>query len=323
MHYGKSVLRLASAAAALALFCTQALAQTYPSAKPIALIVPFAAGGVTDLSARIIAKSMSQSLGQTIIVENRAGAAGKTGTEAAARAQPDGYTLMVGNSGTHVVAALTATGYNPIEDFTFVAKFGEYPFVVVCNPKLDATDLKGLIALMRSKPDGLTFSNPGAAGQGHLLAAYLGLEAGGKVVHVPYRGGGPALQDVVAGSIDCTIDGTAHPNIEAGVIKAFAVTTAERDPRLPNVPTLKESGFKNYALAGWQSIMGPRNIPIDIVEKLATSVNKALEEKEVVDSLSKIGMFPSRGDAAELKTLVERELALYRDVAKKVGIVGN
>lgn len=296
-------------------------AQEYPT-KPITVIVAFAAGGVSDLSVRILADHMSRTLGQPVVIENRGGAGGRTGTEMSARAAPDGYTLVLGNAGTHgvVPAAYKSIGYDPVEDFTFIAQYGAYPFTLICNNDLAVANFDELAARIRSEPEAVTFSNPGAGGQGHMLAALLETRLDAKVLHVAYQGAGPAKQDVISGVADCTIDGAARAQVVSGEVRAFAVASATRDPAIPDIPTFGEVGVENFELPGWLSLMGPSGMDQKQVEKLAEAVEAAVSDPGVVQALDGIGVIAGYAGPEELKELVVEDLATYRQVAQDAGI---
>jgi tripartite-type tricarboxylate transporter receptor subunit TctC len=293
-------------------------AGNYPS-RPITLIIPYAAGGVTDIVARVITAKMGEMLGERFIVENRAGAGGAIGTAAAARATPDGYTLLLGNAGTHSTAPLIHrnAGYDPLKDFSVIAPLGAYTFVLICNPKVPANSLSELITLAKREPGKMTYGSAGMGSNVHFIFEYFKLRAGIDFTHVPYRGAGPMMNDIIAGRIDCTFDGTSKRLIDAGQVRAFAVASIKRDPLYPNLPTLDEAGLRGFNLPGWQSLMGPRGLPEAIIRKLNESANAATRDQAVIDRLKAIGFHAGGGTVEELRAFVESDSGTYRRIAKE------
>lgn len=288
----------------------------YPS-RPITLIVPYAAGGVTDIVARIISAKMGEVLGQRFLVENHAGAGGGIGTAAAARAAPDGYTLLLGNAGTHSTAPVihAAVGYDPVKDFSFVAPFGSYTFVLICNPKVQANSVSELIALAKREPGKMTYGSAGMGSNVHFIFEYFKLRAGIDFTHVPYRGAGPMMNDLIAGRIDCTFDGTSKQLIDAGQVRALAVASIKRDSLYPDLPTLDEAGLRGFDLPGWQSLMGPKGLPESIIRKLNESANTAVLDQTVIDRLKAIGFHAAGGTSEDLRAFVKSDSNTFRRIA--------
>jgi tripartite-type tricarboxylate transporter receptor subunit TctC len=307
-------LHLAAGGAAVPALSPIARAQTYPS-RPITLIVPFAAGGGADVVLRIIAERMRSILGQTIIVENVSGANGNIGTGRVFRAAPDGYTLGAGNWGTHVAnATIYALPYNVVSDFEPVALHQLFYYVLAVKKALPANNLKELIAWLKANPNKASFGNTGVGSQGHLAGIMFQNLTGTSFQHVPYRGAGPAIQDLIAGQIDLVFgDPSVVPAVRAASVKAIAVAAKHRLPAVPDVPTAEESGLAGFSFANWVGIFAPKGTPKDIVSKLNSVVMSALTDPNIRSRLVDLGVeIPSReqqtpeGFAALQKADIER-----------------
>jgi len=296
-----------AALAGLALMTTQALAQAYPT-RSITMIVPFAAGGPTDVIARIVTGHMAQTLGQTIIIENVVGAGGTTATARAARAANDGYTLITGHMGTHAasVPLYPKLAYHPEKDFEPVRLLAGTPILILARKDLTPKDLKEFIAYVK-------------ANETMVNAAHAGVEP----IGVPFNGTGPAMNALVAGQVDYMCDQivNAVPQINGGTIKAYAVATPERNPSLPNVPTTTEAGLPAFQAQAWNAIFAPKGTPADVVAKLNAAVVKALDDEGVRKRLLDLGsVIPATADRtpAALGTLVKNEIAKWTPVLKPV-----
>src|SRR5215831_800626 len=257
----RQFLHLAAGAAALPAVPRFAWAQAYPS-RPITIVVPFPAGGSTDVIGRILAEKMRSSLGQTIIVENVGGAGGSIGVGRVARAAPDGYTLDIGQWDTHVANGATfSLAYDVVKDFEPVALLSSNPFLILAKKAMPADDLKGLIAWLKANPDKASQAIPTAGS--HVAGILLQKETGTRFAFVPYRGGGPAMQDLVAGQIDLMIiqAAVALPQVRAGAIKAYAVTAGSRFPAAPDIPTVDEAGLPGIHISGWFALFAPKATP--------------------------------------------------------------
>lgn len=309
-------------AAAIALLSgvADAADDAYPK-RPIKIVVPWPPGGVTDIAARLFGKVLSDELGQPVVVENRTGATGRIGSEAVARSPADGYTLVWANSTSHgsVVTSKSVT-YDPLRDFTPVTPLFWYSAVLVCNPAIPAKTLQELIAYARAAPKQLSIANSGIGAGNHFMAEYLGQIADLKLTHVPYRGSAQTLQDVVAGTVDCTFDGQARQQVETGSVRAFATTGAERDAQYPNLPTLQEAGIKDYQLVVWQALLGPANLPKPIQAKLFEASAKAKQKLVDEKRLGPVGLNRLDGDTQMLAKLMADEIAKYRAIAAKLSI---
>jgi tripartite-type tricarboxylate transporter receptor subunit TctC len=302
-----------------------ALAQTYPS-RPITMIVPFPAGGTYDAIARVVAEDMRGSLGQPIIVENITGAGGSIGVGRAANAVPDGYRLVLGGSNTHVLnGALYSLRYDTPKDFVPIAPLGTVPLVLFARKAIAASDLKQLIAWVKANPKSASAGY--SAASGHLLAAFFQKEIGTQFTLVPYRGGPPARQDLVAGQIDLLFDDTTQlPLMRAGQIKAYAVASDTRLALAPEVPTFVEMGLPALSYSGWFGLFAPRGTPRDIIDKLSPAVVGALADSSVRFRLADIGVevLPRERQTPDaLRALVEAGIAKWWPIIKELGIKGE
>jgi tripartite-type tricarboxylate transporter receptor subunit TctC len=281
---------LAAALLAALTGVASATAQTYPS-RPITMVVPYAAGGPTDTIARIMAEKMRGSLGQTIIVENVTGAAGTIGVGKVARAAPDGYTISIGHWGTHVVnGAIYALQYDVLNDFEPVAMIATNPQVIVAKKAMPAKDLKELIAWLRANAATATQGTAGHGSGSHLSGVYLQNLTGARFQFVPYRGAGPAMQDLVAGQIDIMVDQAANslPQVRAGTIKAYAVTDKTRLAAAPDIPTVDEAGVPGLHISIWHALW-PKGTPKDIIARLNTAVVETLADPGARARLAELG----------------------------------
>jgi tripartite-type tricarboxylate transporter receptor subunit TctC len=274
-----------------------AAAQGYPS-RAITFVVPFAAGGPTDTIARIMADRMRQTLGQTIVVENVTGAAGSIGVGRVARAAPDGYTVSVGHWSTHVVnGAIYPLQYDLLNDFEPISLLASNPQLIVTKKALPAKDLKGLIAWLKANPDKASQGTAGAGSASHVGGIYFQKQTGTTFQFVPYRGTGPAMQDLVAGQIDLMLDQAANslPQVRSGTVNAFAVTAKTRVPAAPDIPTVDEAGVPGLYIAIWHALLLPKGTPKDIVAKLNAAVVEALADPAVRKRLDDLGQeIPTR-----------------------------
>ncbi len=314
--------------AATLLLSTSSFAAAYPE-KPITLVVAFAAGGPTDVIARIVAEDMSKTLGQQIVVENVAGAGGTTGTAKVAGAAADGYTLIMGQMGTHAAAPslYESLKYDPVGGFTPVGIAGITPILVVAKKDFPAANLGELIAHVKANAGTINQANAGVGSTSFttcvLFKAIAGLP---KINEVAYKGTGPALNDLVAGQVDFMCDQITNlaPQITAGNVKGLAIATPERSPALPDVPTTKEAGLGDFQISGWNAIFGPKDMPADIQAKLADALDKALSNAEVAKKLTNLGtVIPNAEERtpAGLAATQARDIALLAGPLKSSGIV--
>ena len=262
---------------------SSAAAQPYPS-RPITMVVPFAPGGPTDTIARILAEHMRPLLGQPVIVENVSGAGGSIGVGRVARATPDGYTLCVGNLSSHVMnGAVYTLQYDLIADFAPIALLSFQPLLIVARKSMPANDLRELVAWLKANPGKATLGIQGVGTAGHVFAVFFYTETGTTVQLVPYRGAGPAMQDLVAGQIDFMIDTPTNslPQVQAGNIKAYAVTEGARLPSAPEIPTVDEAGLPGFHFSFWQTLWAPKGTPTNIIDKLNSAVVGSLADATV------------------------------------------
>ena len=280
-----------AALAALAAVTVPASAQTYPT-RPVTMIIPFAAGGPTDVLGRIVGARMSELLGQQVVIENVGGAGGMTGSARVAQAKPDGYTMVLGTVGTHAQGQTLYKKplYNAATDFTPVALIAEVPIVLIARKDLPANNLKEFIAYTKQNQDKMSFGSAGAGSATHLGCVVLNTAMGTHVTHVPYRGTGPAMQDLQGGRIDflCEIASTAKPQIDGGSVKAIAMLTKQRSPALPNVPTALEQGLDVQAYT-WNAIFLPKGAPAEIVNKLHDVILQTMHTPAVKERLEALG----------------------------------
>jgi tripartite-type tricarboxylate transporter receptor subunit TctC len=309
------------ASLAAALLAAPAAAQNYP-AKPIHIIVPFAPGGGSDFIARFTAQKLSTSMGAQVIVENKPGAGGLLGIEQGVKAEPDGYTFTLIASSYTVNPALYPLKYDPVNDITPVVQISQGPMLVVVNPKVPAQTARELIALAKAKPGTLNFASAGQGSITHMACELFAYMAGIKMNHIPYKGTGPALTDTIAGQTDlfCTSTATALPHVKAGKLRVLAVTTANRLPAEPNVPTLAESGVKGYDVALWHGLIAPKGMPKVAVDKMNAEVNKMLKAKETGEQLQTDGVAPKGGTPEAFREQIRKEVELWKKTVKATGV---
>jgi tripartite-type tricarboxylate transporter receptor subunit TctC len=278
-------------AAVLAAGASVAHGQGYPN-KPIRVIVPYAAGGFSDQSSRIIAEALSQVLKQPMVIENRPGGGGRIGVEAMAKMAPDGYQLLLTTNGTHTYMAVTekSLSYDPIKDFTPISLIGSYGLLMVVHPSVLARTVNEFIVYAKSNPGKINYASSGPGSGLHFAGEVFKSMAGIEMLHVPYKGSSPGMQDVLAGTCHVIFAGEAKPFIDAGRVVLLGTTSAVRDPRYPNTPTISEAGLTGYDLTYWVGLFGPRGLPTEVQTKLSASVKAALAEPNVRKRLSDMGL---------------------------------
>jgi tripartite-type tricarboxylate transporter receptor subunit TctC len=300
-------------------------AQDYPT-QPVRLVVPYAAGGGTDAMGRYFAKALEQRLGQPFIVENRAGSGTTIGAGFVAKSAPDGYTILLGTSSTYAIAlsVYKKVPYDPTKDFAPIALVAEVPFVLVVNAALPVDSVMDLVRLAKSRSGALNYASAGIGTQHHVSAELFKTMAGIEMNHVPYRGGGPALQDVVAGHIPVMFGdaGQVLPLVRAGKIKALAVTIARRLETMPDVPTMHEAGVTGYEANAWQAIVAPPNTPASIVAKLNRTLNDIVSAPETQKHFLDIGIRPVGSTPDELGAFIRSEVARWAKVVEAAGATG-
>jgi tripartite-type tricarboxylate transporter receptor subunit TctC len=327
LSHRRQFLHLASGAAALPVVSRVARAQAYPT-RPITVIVPFAAGGGADAVVRIITERMRTFLGQTIIIENVAGASGSIGTGRVFRAAPDGYTLGAGNWGTHVAnGAIYALPYDVLRDFEPVALHQIFYYILAVKKTLPANNLQELIAWLKANPDRASLGTAGVGNQTHLAGILFQNLTGTRFQHVPYRGAGPATQDLIAGQIDLLFgDPSVVPAVRSGSVKPIAVAAKQRLPAVHDIPTAEEAGLAGFSFSNWVGIFAPKGTPKDIIGKLNSAVANALTDPVIRQRLVELGVeIPSReqqtpeGFAALQKADIEK----WWPIIKAAGIKGE
>jgi len=307
----------------LSLFFCAALAQPYP-ARPVTFIVPFPPGGGTDISARTVAAKLAAKWGQSVVAENRAGAAGILGADAVARARPDGYTLLIANVGTQSInpSLYPKLPYNPDTAFTPISLICELPFVLMASPSFAPNTVKELVTYARANPEKVTFASSGQGGSPHLTAEIFQLATGTRLTHVPYKGGGPAMTDLMAGHVDLlfasVLEGSGH--IKAGKLKGLAVSHARRSPALPDVPTLAEAGVKGAESGSWIALLAPAGTPAAIIGKVAADVKEVVAAADTREKLIAQGAVPQASTPAELQALIDADLGRYGRIIRDKGL---
>ena len=296
----------------------------WPS-KPIRLVVPFTPGGVTDTSGRLIAEHLGKRLGQQIVVDNKPGASGNIGTAMVKTAAPDGYTLLLGFDGTMVVNphVFSKIPFDTLKDFAPIGKIGDATLILVAHPDVPVKTPADVVALSKSQTGGLSFGSSGTGGTPHLAGELFKARTQANLTHVPYKGGGQALIDVIGGQIPLVFTAVAgaHGHVKAGKLRAIAVSSTQRSSSLPDVPTFIESGITNFVASSWVSILAPAKTPDAIISKLNMELNATLNDPVVREKLRILGIEPTPGSAEQFLEEVKRDLARYGAVVKAVGIV--
>jgi tripartite-type tricarboxylate transporter receptor subunit TctC len=312
--------------AALAALSVPAQAQAYPT-RPITMIVPFAAGGPTDIVARIVADHMSKTLGQQIVIENVVGAGGTTGATRAMRAKPDGYTIIMGHMGTHAaaVALYPKLAYHPLNNFETIGLAAGTPVLIVARKDFPAKDLKEFAAYVKANADKVNAAHAGVGSVSFTSCLLLNSVLGVKPTAIPFQGTGPALNALLGGQVDYMCDQIVNlvPQIQSGNIKAYAIGTPERNPALKDVPTTKEAGMPEFEVSAWNALFAPKGTPKEALDKLSDALSKALDDEGVRSRLLTLGSDipgPDRRGQAALNKLVESEIARWTPVIKASGI---
>jgi tripartite-type tricarboxylate transporter receptor subunit TctC len=299
-----------------------ASAQPYPN-RPVKVIVPTPAGGPVDVMARITANALAGALGGSVIVENRAGAGNTLGSRAAATAEPDGYTLLVSAASGLIMSPMIykSAGYD-YTSFAPVALIAETPSVLVLHPSVPINSVAELVAYAKANPGKLNYSTGGAGTLPHLTAELFKMLSGADIVHVPYKGGGPALTDVIAGQVQMTFDtvGTSLPFIRAGKLKALAVVNATRIPELPDVPAMPELGYAPLTSGAWTALLAPLNTPPEIIARLNAATNEALRSPAMRDALARLAAQPRGGSPDDLATHMRAEHAKWEPIVRTLGL---
>ena len=290
------------------------------SSKPIRLIVPFTPGGSTDILARAIAPKLGAAMGQTVLIDNKPGAGGSLGAGEAAKAEPDGHTLLMGHIGTLAVnpAIYARLSYDPIKSFAPVAWVARVPNVLVVPASFPAKNFKEFIALARAQPGRFTYSTGGNGSAAHITFEYLKLRAQVFMLHIPYRGTAPSITDLIAGQVDASFTGAPAvlPHIKSGRLRALAVSSAQRIPALPDVPTVAESGYPGFEADQWYGVVAPAGTPAALVTRLNAEINKALMLPEVAQQLAVEGAVPMPDTPQAFAEIIRREIPRWAEVVK-------
>lgn len=310
---------------ALALVClagNAAHAQAWP-AKPIKLVVPVPPGGTTDTIARIISPKLTDALGQPVIVENRPGANGNIGSDAVAKSPADGYTLMLSSVGTHAInqSLYKNIAFDVVKDFTHIAMINKAPNIIVTAPSFPAKSLKELVDIARARPAELSYASAGSGSSGHLSMELLKVSSGISIAHIPYKGGGPALNDAIGGVVPILIINfdTALPHVKSGRLRAMATTGTGRSALLPEVPTVAESGFANFSAESWNGLTGPAKLPRDVVARMNAEIQKILVQPDFKERLATFGMETVPGSSEQMTAFVKNEVEKWERAVKASG----
>ncbi|WP_431514204.1 Bug family tripartite tricarboxylate transporter substrate binding protein [Variovorax sp. DAIF25] len=312
--------RLLAAALPLALAMGPAAAQQDYPAKPIRLIVPFTPGGVTDTGARVVADKLGARLGQSVVVDNRPGASGNIGTQMVASAAPDGYTLLLGFDGTLVINphVYAKVPFDTLKDFVPVSKIGDAVLIIVVHPSVPAKTLSELVAYSKTNPGGVSYGSAGTGSTPHLAGELLKARTGANFVHVPYKGGGQSMTDLVGGSLPMlyTAVAGAYPFVQKGQIRPIAVSSAQRLASLPDVPTVAESGVPGFESSSWIGILAPAKTPQPIVERLQRELHAVVQSPEVRERLASLGISALGNTPGEFGQQIRADLAKYDQIVK-------
>lgn len=299
-----------------------AAAQAYPS-KAVRLVVPFAAGGSTDIMGRLVAQKLSEVWGQQVIVDNRPGGSTTIGTDIVAKSAPDGHTLLVTPAPfTIVPSLLKKLPYDPAKDFTPITLINTTPLVVIVHPGVPVKNIKELVALAKARPGVLNFGSSGSGGSNHLAGELFNAMANVKITHVPYKGNGPAMIDLLGGHIDMAYNGltSAMQHIKSGKLRALGVTSLKRSAALPDMPTLDEQGLKGFQAVAWNGLTGPAGTPKAAVDRVAGDVARLMKSPELVEFLKREGSDPVGSSTAEYTAFLSNEIAKWKKVIERAGI---
>lgn len=319
----RAVTAAAALAAAGASLCQAAAPSAAYPTRPIRLVVPFAPGGTNDTVGRIVAEKLSVRLGQTIVTDNRAGANSIIGSEIVAQASPDGHTMVIVAAGFAVNPSLRKKlPYDSLRDFAPVGLVGNGPYLLVVHPSVPAKTLSEFIAWVKARPGQVNYASTGIGSPPHLAAELLRTMAGLDIVHVPYKGGGAVLPDLLAGRIPMFFGSvsTLAPHVRSGKLRGIAVTTLKRSPAMPELPTFIESGLKDYDVTGWYGILAPGKTPRAIVDRVNAELRRVLGDAETVERLAQRGIEPMPGSPADFAALIRREIPKWAKVMKAAGI---
>ncbi len=311
-----------TAAAVVALCASSGFADTYPS-KPIRLVVPFSAGGTTDNLGRLLATRLTEKLGQSVVVDNRGGAGGNIGMDMVAKAPADGYTLLFGTVGTSAIntSLYKRLPFDPQKDFTPIAPFASVPNILVVNPNVPVKTVAELVAYSKSKPNSLNMGSAGSGTTNHLSGEMFKSMTGASMTHVPYKGSGPAMADLLGNQIQLMFDNLpgSLPQVKSGGLRALAVTGATRSPTLPDVPTMAEAGVTGYVADVWFGVIAPKNLPPEILTKLSQEITQISKEKATVEKLAGQGATPLASSPAEFAQRIQSDTDKWAKIVKASG----
>ena len=316
---------LAAGAAALSLpFIGRASAQAQWPTKVAKIVVPFAPGGTTDILGRLMAQKLSEEYGQQFIIENKAGAGGNIGADSVAKADPDGYTFVIGTPGPHVINQYIYKNqpFDSAKDLSPVIVIARVPNLISINPNVKAKTLQEFIALAKASPGKMSYASPGNGSTGHVATELLKSMAGIDLVHVPYRGSALAITDVIGGRVEFSLDNlpAVQPHVEGGKLRALAVTTSKRWPELPDIPTVAEAGVPGYEASSWFTIAAPAKTPADIIARLNKSVNAYMADKEMIEKMRKLGADPVGGSPDDMAKLITEENVKWKKAIEFAGL---
>ncbi|MBY0411922.1 MAG: tripartite tricarboxylate transporter substrate binding protein [Burkholderiaceae bacterium] len=317
----RRLLAFAAALAGSAALPLYAQALVWPT-KPVKLVVGYAAGGATDVLARLVAQKMGDQLGQPVIVDNRAGANSNVGAEIVVRAPADGYTLYVYTIANTINASLyTKLNYDPAKDFEPIGMIAKIPNILVVNPKLPVKTVADYVRYAKESKDGITFASSGSGSSIHLSGEMFKMQSKLNMLHVPYRGSAPAITDLMGGQVESMFDNTpsALPHVQAGKLRALAITSAQRSPLLPDVPTLAESGFPGFDVQSWFAMAAPVGTPRPVIDQLNTALNKVLAAPDVRQRLQELAATPDPGTPEQMRQFAAAEIKRWREVVKESG----
>jgi len=305
----------------VALAALPATGQQYP-AKPVRIVVPFAPGGGSDFTGRLIAQRLGERMGQTFLVENRPGAGGNLGAEQVVKAPADGYTLLLISASYTVNPSVYKLSFDAINDITPIVQVSGGPYVVAVHPSVRANTLAEFVALAKAEPGKLAYGSAGNGSIMHVSSEYLLHTAGIRVLHVPYKGTGPALSDTLAGNLQLVLGAvpTTLPHVKAGRLRALAVTTNKRIAAAPELPTVAESGYPEYEVTNWHGLIGPKGLPKEVVERLNREVNEAIHGAEMKKQLATDGLEPAGGSPERFAAILRSEAARWGKVVQQAGI---
>jgi tripartite-type tricarboxylate transporter receptor subunit TctC len=301
----------------------QCLAEPYPT-RPIKIIVPTPAGGPVDVIARLVGNYLTQTIGQPAVVDNRPGAGNTLGSKEAAQAEPDGYTLLYSSASGLVFAPMLQknAGYDPITSYDPIVLVAQSSTILVVHPSVPVKSVAELVAYAKANPGKVNFSSGGIGVLPHLIGEWFKSRAGIDIVHVPYRGGGPSINDLVGGQVQMTFEGTSVllPLIESGKLRALAVTSAKRLPQLPEVPTMTESGFPGFVSTSWTGLLAPAHTPRAVIDKLNAQINEGLKTPELKAALARVSNEPVGGTPQDFANMIKGDIDKWAPVVKALGL---